>query len=80
MLKFILLLVTGVPVLVWSLLMATHRPLQDWLYRRDNKGPLNRDSAEYKEAAAHMMIRAGGGVLLGGLMIIYALAKLGLLD
>ena len=70
----------GGALFTWSLLLATNSRFQQWNYHRtEGKWP-DIDSKEYQTALIHMRIAGSRAALIGGLMMVFALAQLGLLD
>ena len=57
----------AVTLFIYGLLLASHRPFQDWKYRRET-GSIDKSSQHYRQAISNMMI-AGSGAALGGLLI-----------
>ena len=80
MIKFGLLLLAGIAIFIWGLLTANHAPFQDWTYRREFKGHIDRHSSQYRDAISAMAVTGSGAALAGGLMVMLALAGMGVLD
>jgi hypothetical protein len=77
--KYVLLLAAGLTIFVLGLLLAAHKPFQDWRLSHEKK-PIDPKSEEYQTAIFHMKINGSGVALLGGLLILTALSGLGLID
>jgi len=79
------LLLFGLGVFALGLLQASHPPFQRWWYgarwyNPDRKGPVDVNSDDYKLAILNMKIAGSRAAFIGGLLAIFSLAQLGLLD
>jgi hypothetical protein len=82
---YLLLLGIGLVVFIFGLLQAAHSPFQRWWYGTrwytpDRRGPIDVNSDQYKTAIIHMKIAGSRAAFIGGLLVIFSLAQLGLLD
>jgi hypothetical protein len=75
----VFLLGLGTIIFVGGLLQSTYPPFQRWLYRYTDKKLPDIYSDEYKASVANMRIVGSRAALAGGLLMIFALAQLGLL-
>ena len=82
---YLLLFSIGLGVFILGLLQAAHPPFQRWWYgtrwyNPDRKGSVDVKSDDYKTAIVHMKIAGSRAAVIGGLLAIFSLAQLGLLD
>jgi hypothetical protein len=81
---YALLLLFGSFMFIFGLLKAAHPPFQKWWYNTEWYNPKKKssdvNSDEYKNAISNMRIAGSRGMFIGGLLVIYALSQLGLLD
>jgi hypothetical protein len=80
MIKLMLMLVAGAFLFVYGLLMASHRPFQQWLYRREKGRSADLNSKEFEQALFNFRITGGGVGLAGGLLLLSALSDMRLID
>ncbi len=80
MIKTVLMLIGGIGLFVYGLLASTHKPFQDWLYRREKGQSATLSSSEYKQATFNFRVTGGGIGLAGFLLLLSALSDLGLID
>jgi hypothetical protein len=76
---YLALLCLGGAMLAWGLLLSTHARFQRWDYHRTEKKWPDENSKEYQTAQAHMRISGARAGLMGGLLVVFALAQLGVL-
>ena len=82
---YYLLFSVGLGVFIFGLLQAAHRPFQRWWYGTrwyspDRRGSVDVDSNDYNTAIIHMRIAGSRVAFVGGLIAIFSLAQVGLLD
>jgi hypothetical protein len=82
---YLLLFSIGLGVCILGLLQAAHSPFQRWWYGTrwytpERRGPIDVNSDQYKTAIIHMKITGSRAALIGGLLVIFSLAQLGLLN
>ena len=83
--SYLLLLSIGLVIFTLGLLQAAHPPFQRWWYgtrwyNPDRKDPVDVNSNDYNTAIIHMKIAGSRTALIGGVLAIFSLAQLGLLD
>jgi hypothetical protein len=76
----LLLLIIGGAIMTWGVLLATYSPFQRWNYHRTEGAWPDVKSDKYQNDVANMRIAGSKGAFIGALMVIFALAQLGLLD